>query len=514
MNTFPLTNQTTQISKDEWRLQWRSWGTWLVGLFLMAVVISEHPVFSIFSDFSLAEAAGLWADRVTIVGSLVAILTVPFALDRVRRQRVAPLEFTKPFEKFAYIIGKFAGATLPLVILAAVSLVIHLAITLATQNSPIIRSMTVYLTQAALVTFVPLLFITSLTYGMSVYIRRPIVIIPISLSYLILTTATQASADARFSWFSAVVRPDYFGGVIPESWMSIVLAHHAIYLGLSVVLLTLAVFGFQRGRFIDDRMPVKWWKQVRLPTFPLIGARFRMLGNGYFVAALLMALVAVANTMSNPNPFLRVEYAFFGLEFYLSVSGLLILSGILARDKESDVLDMVLTKPVNRWRLVAERLLPALILFGLIGVASVFVLNAFYEPLPILKSLLIALSTGIYLGMVGMTVANLTRNTLAGVGVGMLYWFFEAGFNGRFTAPVYLLIVSHQLPAELGDVWLNPAIWLPVKIGSLILSAFLFIANGWLLDSGPARRRTVTAILIGYPLIFILGWRLIPIFMG
>jgi len=514
MNTFQFTNQSVQIAKDEWRLQWRSWGTWLLGLFLLSVVISEHPAFSVFGEFSLPEAAGFWADRVTIVGSLVAILTVPFALDRVRRQRMTPIEFTKPFDRLAYVLGKFAGATLPLFTLTAVSLFIHLVITFFTKRPPLAGSVVTYLGQAILVNFVPLLFFTSLTYCMSVFIRRPIIIIPIGLSYMILTMATQASADAQFSWFSAVVRPEYFGGIIPESLMSTVLTHHVIYLGLSVLLLTLTVIGFRHSRFTNDRLIAEWWKRIRLPSFPFIDMRFRMLWNGYIVAALLMALVAIANTMSNPNEFLRVEYAFFGLEFYLSLSGLLLLSGVLVRDKAAGALNLVLTKPVNRWRLLAERLLPAMALFVLVCVASVFLLNALYEPLPIAKSLFIALSTGIYLGLVGMTVANITRNTLAGIGAGIAYWFFEAGFNGQFTAPFYLLIVSHQIPPRAGEVWLNPAIWLPVKTGTLVLAALLFLVNGWLLDKGPKRRRALAAILIGYPLVFVLGWWLIPIFVG
>jgi len=514
MSTFQFTKQSVQIAMDEWRLQWRSWGTWLLGLFLLAVVISEHPAFSVFGEFSLPEAASFWADRVTIVGSLVAILTVPFALDRVRRQRMTPIELTKPFDRLAYVLGKFAGATLPLFTLTAVSLFIHLMITLLTKRPPLAGSVVTYLGQAILVNFVPLLFFTSLTYCMSVFIRRPIIIIPIGLTYMILTTATQASADAQFSWFSAVVRPEYFGGIIPESLMSTVLTHHAIYLGLSVLLLTLTVIGFRRGRFTNDSPTIEWWKRIRLPSFPFIDMRFRMLWNGYIIAALLMALVAIANTMSNPNEFLRVEYAFFGLEFYLSLSGLLILSGVLVRDKAAGALDLVLTKPVNRWRLLAERLLPALTLFVLICIASVFLLNVLYEPLPIAKSLFIALSTGIYLGMLGMTVANITRHILAGIGAGIAYWFFEAGFNGQFTAPFYLLIVSHQIPPQAGEVWLNPAIWLPIKTGTLVLAALFFLVNGWLLDKDPKRRHALAAILIGYPLVYILGWWLVPIFAG
>jgi len=201
------------------------------------------------------------------------------------------------------------------------------------------------------------------------------------------------------------------------------------------------------------------------------------------------------------------------LEFYLPLAGLLLLAGVVTKDKTSGSLDLVLTKPVQRLEFLIERLIPALVIYTVLCIISVVILNAFYETLPIAKSLMIASSTGLYLGLFGMTIANITKNSMAGLGAGALYWITEAAFNGRFTAPFYLLIVSHQVPVTAGDVWMDPAIWLPVKIGSLILAALLFLANGWLLDEGPVRRRTLIALSVGYPLAFALGWWLVPLFV-
>lgn len=514
MNTGILLHQGMGITKDEWRLQWRNWGTWLVGLFLLAVVISEHPVWST-HKFSVLEAASIWADRVSLVGSLVAMLTVPFALDRVRRQRVTPIEFSKPFEKLAYVVGKFVGAALPLALVTTVSMGIHLVITLATQQDiSLITAGASYLRQAILIAFVPLIYATTLIYSLSVYIRRPIIIIPLFLSYLIMTTATQAAADAKFSWFSPIVRPEYFGGVIPAEWTPAILTHQIIYLLLSVSFLALAVIGFQRKRFIKEHSFV-WRRYFHFPIPAHLSVNFRMLWGGHIVAALLMAFVAIANTMANPqtDAVLRVDYALFGLEFYLPISGLLILTGVIARDKGVGMLDMLLTKPVNRWRLMIERLLPALVIYGALCLVSVSLLHMLYQSFSIPKALLVSLSTGVYLGMVGMTAANITQNALAGYGAGLIYWFFEAAFDGRFTAPFYLLIVSSQISIESGEVWQNPAIWLPAKVGVLILGAWLFVLNGWLFDIGDKRRRAITIIVVSIPVIFALGWWLIPMFI-
>ncbi len=514
MNTGIVIHQGMGITKDEWRLQWRNWGTWLVGLFLLAVVLSEHPVWDT-PKYSILEAASIWADRVSVVGALVAMLTVPFALDRARRQRVTPIEFSKPFEKLAYVIGKFVGAALPLALVTIVSMGIHLVITLTTQQDiSLITAGTSYLRQAILIAFAPLIYATTLIYSLSVYIRYPIIIMPLFLSYLTMTTATQAAADAKFSWFSPIVRPEYFGGIIPAEWTPTILTHQIIYLSLSVSFLALAVIGFQRKRFIKEHT-FTWQQYFRFPIPSHLSVKFRMLWGGHIVAALLMAFVAITNTMANPqtDADLRADYALFGLEFYLPISGLLILTGVIARDKGVGILDMLLTKPVNRWRLMIERLLPALVMYGALCLIAVYLLHTLYQPLPIPKALIVSLSTGIYLGLVGMTIANITRSALAGYGAGLLYWFFEAGFNGRITAPFYLLIVSSQIPLESGEVWENPDIWLPVKVGVLILGVWLFVLNGWLFDVGRERRKAITILIVSIPVIFALGWWLIPMFV-
>jgi hypothetical protein len=395
-------------------------------------------------------------------------------------------------------------------------MVIHLAITLGTiQNTSLLTAGTAYLNQAIFIAFTPLLFAASLTYCLSVYIRRPIIIIPLYLFYLITTTVTQGVATAKFSWLSPIVRPEYFGGEIPTEWIPVVLGHQILYLLLSAGFLALAAYGFQRKRFMGSGRSFVWMKRFSFSLLPRLGVKIRLLWGGHMVAALLMAFIAVANTMSNPqiDPGLRADYALFGLEFYLPISGLMILTGVIARDKGVGVLDLVLTKPVNRWRLLIERLLPALATYGFVCLFAVGILHVIYQALPLPKAFLTVLSTGIYLGLIGMTVANISHSTLAGYGAGLIYWFTEAAFDGRLTAPFYLFVVSNQVHNAAGEVWRSPDIWLPVKLGTLVLTAWLFVLNGWLLNEGPVRRRVLTILVVSIPLIFLFGWWLIPAFV-
>ena len=484
-----------------------------MGLFFLAFVISEHPVFSSLSGFSIAEAANTWADRVMVIGSFVAMLTVPFTLDRARRQGVAPIEFSKPFERLAYVLGKFIGAILPLACATLLSLMIHFVITwVSVQNTSFIAAGVTYLNQAIFLALAPLLYGVSLIYCLSVYIPRPVLIIPLYLFYLQMSSITQAAANAKFSWWSPMVRPDYFSYEIPVEMTSMIWAHQALYLLLSAIALALAVYGFQRRRFVEGQSSVQWWRQVRVSLPTKLGVHVRILWGGQMVAALMMAFFAIANTLGNPqtDPVLLAEYALFGLEFWLAISGLLILTGVIARDKGVGTLELVLTKPVNHWRLLSERLLPALAFFIIFCMLSIVVLRTVYEQLPILKALLVSLSTGIYLGLVGMTVANITKNELAGYGAGLIYWLFEASLDGRFTAPFYLFIVSNQVDTPALEIWDSPMIWLPVKLGLLFLSLWLFLINGWLLDPGPARRCAIAVLIVSFPVIFIFGWWLMP----
>lgn len=516
MRAETLLHQGIGVSKDEWRLQRRSWGTLLVGLCFLVFVISEHPLFGSMFGFSVTEAASNWADRVMVIGSFVAILTVPFTLDRARRQRIAPIEFSKPFERLAYVLGKFVGAVLPLAFVTLLSLVIHFAVTWMTiRDIPFMAAGVTYLTQALFLALIPLLYAVSLIYCLSVYIPRPVLIIPLYLFYLQMSSLTQAVANAKFSWGSPMVRPDYFSYEIPAEMTYAILAHQALYLLFSVIALALAVYGFQSMRFVDGRSLFQWWRHIRFSLPTKLGVQVRILWGGQMVAALVMAFFAIMNTLGNPqtDPILLAEYALFGLEFWLAISGLLILAGVIARDKGVGTLDLVLTKPVNRWRLLSGRVLPALAFLIIFCVFSVFVLRTVYEQLPTLKALIVSLSTGVYLGFVGMTVANITKNELAGYGAGLIYWLFEAGLDGRFTAPFYLFIVSNQVDHPALEIWDSPMIWLPVKLGLLFLSLWLFLINGWLLDPGPARRRAIAVLVVSFPVIFIFGWWLMPRFV-
>ncbi len=506
----------TNLMADEWRLQWRGIGNWLGSLLLLVVIITLHPLWeSGRSGYDALEAAAIWADRAVIVGALYGLFVTPFVLDRVRRTQIEAVELSKPFRKRPYLLGKFSGALLPSVLLLLpLSGLLSFMLTLFTASDVYVWPLLLAYGRSYLLLVLPsLLFLGALGFALSLWLR-PLVIVPLILLYLERTTFSQQAALAQFSWVSPLVRPEYFANhLIPAELSNVVLLHQGAYLGAAVILLTITMVAFNRHRLLDFGSRRFNWHHgwMKLPQLS-ISAALRRFWGAPVVAALVMAFLspAIALDVYTSDVGIQLNSAMFALEFYFALVGLLLMAGVVARDNNLNALDLVLTKPVNRWRLLARRLLPAAGLYLALSTILVLIIHISFIPLPLGKALLVATATGFYLGMIGMTVANLTRSALAGYGAGIVYWLLEAGFRGRFTAPFFLLMASHQPDAS--EFWrYTEQLWLPNKIGLLLLAAWLFVLNGWLLDQGSARRRALVVVGLTMPLLFALGWWLIPL---
>jgi hypothetical protein len=357
----------------------------------------------------------------------------------------------------------------------------------------------------------------ALAFAISLFVR-PIIIPPLGLLYLVQTSLTQRAADAQFSWISPIVRPEYFDNyTFPAALETAVISHQLLYLMLGIVCAAAAVAAFQRQWLLGEKAaPTAWpprWPHKPVLTFTPPSLR-RFWGTPV-IAALVLALLspAIALDTYTTETWIKENSAFLVLEFYFALVGLFLFTGVITRDKGLHVLDLVLTKPVNRWKLLMQRLVPAVGIYLAAAFLLVIAIHLAFTPLPLAKAFFVASTTGFYLGMVGMTVANATHNALAGYGAGVVYWFFEAGVNGRFTAPFYLLMASHQ--PNLNDFWrFTHSLWLPNKVGLLLLACWLLFLNGWLLDTGPKRWRAFIILAVTIPLIFALGWWAFPLLWG
>ena len=167
------------ISRDETRLQWRTWGFWVLSFLLFGVILSDFSYIA-GSTIDLPLAAFHFADCAAMIGSMLVMVSFPFVLDRVRRVRVAPIEFSKPFQHLAYVLGKFFGCFLPAAIILVAGLVLHLGIFLSGGHVvSLAAALTTYAYAFLMVTLAPILFAASLTFFLSVVFSKPLVIVPL-----------------------------------------------------------------------------------------------------------------------------------------------------------------------------------------------------------------------------------------------------------------------------------------------------------------------------------------------
>lgn len=501
-----------KITADEWILQWRGIGKWIGALLVVA-----FPLLEVIFSSDPSQAAELWSDGALLAGVIYGLFVTPFVLDRIRRTQIEAVELSKPFRKWPYLSGKFMGTLLPLLLLPLLSGVLSFVAALfIIDDVEFVPLLLAFGRGYLLITLPPVVFLAALGYCLSLFLR-PIIIVPLGLLYLTWTSFSQQAADARFSWLSPLVRPDYFwqnNRIIPEDLVLPVLLHQLFYLALAGVLVLVTIAVFDRRRWLGAGGSRFDWSQVRnkLPVVPISPGLRRFLGAPV-VAALVLAVLSPSQGLSRgdhlPEDIQQLS-GMFVLEFYFALVGLLLVAGVAARDKGIDVMDLVLTKPVNRWKLLAQRLLPAVVVYLVVAAVLILGIHFTFIQLPLVKAFVVAIATGIYLGMVGMTVANVTRSALAGYAAGIVYLLAEAGFRGTLTLPFYLLITTQQPGGA--DFWrLNESLWIPSKIGLLLLAGWLFILNGWLLDEGPGRRRALVVMAATIPLIFAVGRWSVPI---
>ncbi|RPI28136.1 MAG: hypothetical protein EHM70_17045 [Chloroflexota bacterium] len=370
-----------EIAVGEWKLQTRSWGSWLLVLLCLLVVVSEHPLFTSHSGTaSLAESAATWADRIAVFGSMMAILIAPFVLDRVRRAGAAEVELSKPFPGGAYVLGKLAGVAGFTLAAILGSGVVHMGITLF-GGADLVQAAWAYTGQAVQIALPPVVFALAAGFFLSMWIH-PVAVTAGYVVYLVNSSLSQSAANARLSWLSPMVRPDYFHYAIPPEWQPVVNAHITLYYALSLALAVLAVTLFNRQNFLDGRArkSLKEWLRLsmdvagRMGRLPVLSPSLRRVLGIPTLVALLLAVAIPSMTLQAGLEFtdLRIDHAFLALEFYLSLCGLLFMAGGLGLDQSSRALDLVLVKPANRWRLLAERLLPGLgiYLFLILGMAA------------------------------------------------------------------------------------------------------------------------------------------------
>ncbi|MFW6265086.1 MAG: hypothetical protein ACOC3B_03175 [Bacillota bacterium] len=125
-------------------------------------------------------------------------------------------------------------------------------------------------------------------------------------------------------------------------------------------------------------------------------------------------------------------------ELFISLIGIIILTSLIEVDYEGNIAEIISAKLKHKGTVFTYRLFIAL-------AAMLILISLLYSYMIIndgnfhlLTTLAGTMITGLYLGMLGITAANLSRNLIVGYLISFTYYLVEFSTRGRYTGNFYL----------------------------------------------------------------------------
>ncbi|CAI6081481.1 hypothetical protein PAECIP112173_03221 [Paenibacillus sp. JJ-100] len=199
--------------------------------------------------------AQIFADRMQVVSSLLALPLFTFMFDKDRRFRMNELVRTRPIHKYSYVLGKYGGVLLSyLSIITVIGIILNTWVLFKVSGSgsgltgsfwdmPITLIIQVYPT---------ILYMSAFIVGISLLFSSNVISVPVVLVYVIFSisiTAFTGEVNNDVELYSAIIRNDT--GFIEQSQV-MVLLNRLIYLVATVAILYFAGFWWEKtGRRVD-----------------------------------------------------------------------------------------------------------------------------------------------------------------------------------------------------------------------------------------------------------------------
>lgn len=125
-------------------------------------------------------------------------------------------------------------------------------------------------------------------------------------------------------------------------------------------------------------------------------------------------------------------------ETYISLFGIIFLTSIVELDFQAGMIELIATKKVGRGVTFGIRFLLVIIVLGIItGSIQAYMLLKGSDFL-ISQFFFGTMVSEVFLGLIGITVANLTKNVILGYFAGISYFLFEYLTRGHLTKKLYL----------------------------------------------------------------------------
>lgn len=131
-------------------------------------------------------------------------------------------------------------------------------------------------------------------------------------------------------------------------------------------------------------------------------------------------------------------------EFYISILGIILLTWITEIEFEEGVIEIISAKKISKSLIFLYRLLLVIVIMGiLISILNIF---AIYQGSVFnFKEMFIgSIVTGLFLGILGITFTNLSKNLIAGYLITFAYYIMEFSTKGKYTQELYLFSLTTE----------------------------------------------------------------------
>ena len=153
------------------------------------------------------------------------------------------------------------------------------------------------------------------------------------------------------------------------------------------------------------------------------------------------------------------------LEFYFSLSGIILLTPLFAPDQIRDIRDLLRTREMPFWWLHLIRLAEAFVSLTVLAVLFLFWMRAGKCRFEFLPCCLGTLATCLFLGGLGILAASLTDSLPIGYMVSMIYYVCNFGSGRDYLGPFYLFTMTEG--TFDGKMWIGISGILMILLGIL-----------------------------------------------
>jgi hypothetical protein len=186
-------------------------------------------------------------------------------------------------------------------------------------------------------------------------------------------------------------------------------------------------------------------------------------------------------------------------ESFFPLLGIAICANLFSQEIENQTDELWFTKPISRTKLVLTRV-SVVCIYTVLVIAIPLVIKYFsYVRFSWAEMMLVVLPATLYLGLLGMMVGILFKNSSIAFLVPLVYWFFEMTTKGKYTGILHLFLRTSNANACAeffeGCSDSTPAFnWVVSKLLLTGLCVGLIAFSVWLLEKS-GRRINLSRIL-------------------